>query len=183
MTERAPYSRVYWSIVDDERFATVYDSDAHLAAWLRLLLIADQAWPASAHLPASVRSHSVKALIDAGLLVVNGSKRYRIHGLDSERTRRAEQAKQAAFAKQTGTGRSPNGQHPQTGRAPEGPYARVAETRQDETSRVDDIKREFDERVLATYRRLHRQGSHTLEKVPHCPLCEIGADETGKVPA
>src|SRR5690348_15515478 len=59
MTERAAYSRVYWSIVDDPKFESVYDSDSNLAAWLRLLLIADQAHPASAHLPSNVRRSSV----------------------------------------------------------------------------------------------------------------------------
>jgi hypothetical protein len=88
VSERASYSRVYWSIVDDPKFVTIYDSDTHLAAWLRLLLIADQAHPASAHLPSNVRRSSVKALAECELIDLLPGSRYRVHGLDAERERR-----------------------------------------------------------------------------------------------
>ncbi len=84
-----PYSRVYWRIVDDDRFAAIYGNDHHLSAWLRLLLIADQAWPASANLPASVRPLSLAALSDCGLIEVRPGGLYRVHGLDAERERRS----------------------------------------------------------------------------------------------
>lgn len=112
MSERAPYSRVYWSIVDDEKFVTVYDNDAHLAAWLRLLLIADQAHPASAHLPTNVRKASVKALANVGLIDVTGG-RYRVRGLDAERRRRRDAAT-------TGPTRDPNGTPTGSKRDPSG---------------------------------------------------------------
>jgi len=92
---RAPYSRVYWSIIDDDRFAVVYDDDAALSAWLRLLLIADQAWPASAHLPIGIKAAALSKLVETGLVVVTGS-RYRIHGLDAERERRARRTQEDA---------------------------------------------------------------------------------------
>jgi hypothetical protein len=94
-----PYSRVYWRIIDDERFANVYGDDHHLAAWLRLLLIADQAWPASANLPASVRSSSIRALTDCGLIELRAGGVYRVHGLDAERGKRQAQAVIAADAR------------------------------------------------------------------------------------
>ena len=94
-----PYSRVYWRIVDDDRFAAVYGNDHHLAAWLRLLLGADQAWPASASLPASVRRASVAALTNCGLIESRTSGMYRIHGLDAERSRRQSSAAAAASAR------------------------------------------------------------------------------------
>lgn len=39
MSERSPYSRVYWTIRDDARLASVYPHDAHLAAALLLGLL------------------------------------------------------------------------------------------------------------------------------------------------
>jgi hypothetical protein len=92
MSDRAAYSRVYWSIVDDEKFCEVYDDDHHLACWMRLLLVADMAWPASAHTPASARKASVAALIRVGLLDPQPNGRYRVHGLDKERGKRRESA-------------------------------------------------------------------------------------------
>ena len=94
-----PYSRVYWRIIDDDRFANVYGDDHHLAAWLRLLLIADQAWPASANLPASVRPSSIRALGSCGLIEVRSGGIYRIHGLDAERGKRQSAAASAADAR------------------------------------------------------------------------------------
>ena len=92
----APYSRVYWGIVDDPKFASIYDNDRHLATWLRLLLIADQAHPASATLPSGVSRAAVVALSDAGLVSLGTGSRFRISGLDKERAKRSESARNAA---------------------------------------------------------------------------------------
>jgi hypothetical protein len=89
------YVRVYYSIVDDERFAGIYDGP-HLATWLRLLLIADAIWPATAYLPATEKKASVAALEAAGLVELSGDGRFRIHGLDAERNARAMQGRNAA---------------------------------------------------------------------------------------
>lgn len=98
MSERQPYSRVYWSIIDDPKFAAIYDDDRHLAAWLRLLIAADQTFPASAHIPSGCQRASVKALVDCGLVDVSG-RRYRIHGLDAERAKRTDSARNAAASR------------------------------------------------------------------------------------
>lgn len=92
MGERAPYSRVYWSIVDDPKFERVFDDDHHLATWLRLLIAADAIWPASPSMPVSARRASVKTLSDVGLVDLQANHRYRIHGLDAERGRRKDAA-------------------------------------------------------------------------------------------
>ena len=63
-----PYARLYLSLIDDEKFETIYDNDHHFAAWCRLLMIAEAAWPASGHLPRSTRRASIRALTDAGLI-------------------------------------------------------------------------------------------------------------------
>lgn len=134
MSERASYSRVYWSIVDDEKFAAIYDNDAHLAAWLRLLLIADQSHPASAHLPSNVRKASVKALADCALIDLSGS-RYRIHGLDAERNRRRDSATRLR------TGRDPEGSQQGPNRDPTGTQSlgtHRAEGRAEDETRRDE---------------------------------------------
>ena len=136
MSERAPYSRVYWSIVDDPKFQHIYDNDAHLATWLRLLMLADGQWPASCPVPASARKASVTALMDAGLIDVATGGRFRVHGLDAERGRRRDAAR-------TGPKRDPNGTPNGTQTGPErewgpGTKPRRDETRQAETTRAPD---------------------------------------------
>jgi hypothetical protein len=111
MGERAPYSRVYWSIVDDPKFEAIYGDNDHLATWLRLLITADAIWPASATLPANARRGSIRALNEAGLVDLLKDHRYRVHGLDAERGRRAKAA----------TSRSPNGDQVVPERSPNGP--------------------------------------------------------------
>lgn len=115
MSDRAPYSRVYWSVIDDPKFVEIYDDDRRLATWLRLLLIADQAHPASPHVPLGVHRPSLKALVSCGLIDLGAGNRYRVHGLDKERARR-----------QTGPKKDPNG----TDTGPKPPLARAI----DETS-------------------------------------------------
>lgn len=110
MSERAPYSRVYWSIVDDEKFSSVYDNDAALACWMRLLIVADQAWPASAHLPSSAKRRAVQLLAEVELIDLQANGRYRIHGLDAERGRRKEAATRGnPTGTQLGPKRDPDG--------------------------------------------------------------------------
>ncbi len=96
MGEPMKYVRVYYSIIDDERFEGVYDDDHALALWLRLLLIADATWPAPAHLPHGHRKAALRALADAGLVELLPGARYRVHGLDRERDMRTQSARNAA---------------------------------------------------------------------------------------
>lgn len=108
-----PYSRVYWEAIDDTKFATVWDDDHALAAWLRLLVAADMAWPASPTLYHGIRRASLKVLCDAGLVDMQTGGRYRIHGLDKERDRRSTEARAAANIRHHGNaeGMRP---HPET---------------------------------------------------------------------
>ena len=91
-----PYVRVYYRIIDDPKFESVYDDDAALATWLRLLLAADAMYPAPATIPRSVKALVLKKLAKAELIDLLPGDRYRVHGLGSERERRTEQAKRAA---------------------------------------------------------------------------------------
>lgn len=91
-----PYVRVYYRIIDDPKFSSVYDNDASLAAWLRLLLAADAMHPAPAHIPRGVKAAALDRLVKAELIDLLPGDRYRLHGLKSERERRQEQARKAA---------------------------------------------------------------------------------------
>lgn len=97
--ERDPYSRVYWSILDDPKFADVVDDDCLLATWVRLLIVADMAWPASAWVPDSVDHDAVIELVEVGLVDRQPGGRFRIHGLDAERERRSSSARNAAASR------------------------------------------------------------------------------------
>jgi hypothetical protein len=130
------YSRVYWSIVDDEKFAAIYGDDHHLAAWLRLLLVADQSFPASGQVPAGVRRSSVRALTDVGLIDLTGVGRYRIHGLDAERKRRSDPARIGANARWSDSKRIASGMQSHSERTPNAMLGRGLE--EDETRRDED---------------------------------------------
>lgn len=122
MSERAPYSRVYWTVVDDLKFREVYDDDRALACWLRLLIVADQAWPASAPLPASARRVPVALLVRVGLVDLQSGGRYRIHGLDAERGTRRLSATRNRLGQDPddGTTGAPVANHPGPNRDPDG---------------------------------------------------------------
>jgi hypothetical protein len=99
-----PYSRVYHSIIDDPKFAGVYDDDRRLATWLRLLIVAEQAYPASGNVPTGTHRPSVAALAEAGLIDLGTGSRFRVHGLASERDMRAQSARNAAAVRWHGNG-------------------------------------------------------------------------------
>jgi hypothetical protein len=96
MSDDRKYVRIYMAVIDDERFAGIYDDDHHWAAYTRLLMLAEAAWPASTPLPRSARRASVAALSAAGIIELGAADRYRVHGLDPERQRRADHAREAA---------------------------------------------------------------------------------------
>lgn len=102
MSDERKYVRVYHGIIDDPRFAAVICDDAAGWTWIRLLIIADQAWPSSAYLPRWVRSKPLATLTAAGLVEVDGDV-FRIHGLDPERQRRRDSASDAAARRWHGT--------------------------------------------------------------------------------
>jgi hypothetical protein len=99
-----PYARIYHTVVDDSRFEGIFDDDHHFATWVRLLLVAEAAWPASATIPRSTRTASIKALVSAGIIELCSSDRFRMHGLDPERQQRSEHARFAAGARWSNAG-------------------------------------------------------------------------------
>ena len=107
MGEQQAYVRIYWSIIDDPKFVDVYDNDAALATWLRLLISADASWPASASIPAAARRVPLALLVGAGLVDLMQGGRYRIHGLDSERNARSASGRNAAAMRWHREGNAP----------------------------------------------------------------------------
>jgi hypothetical protein len=87
------YSRLYHRF--KREFPAIYEDDHAFATWARLLMLADASWPMDPPLPRSVRARALLLLTDAGLLVVEGDC-YRMRGLEAERTRRQETARNAA---------------------------------------------------------------------------------------
>lgn len=92
VTDRAPYSRIYWSVLEDAKFDDIRADMRHFGAWSLMLVVADMSYPAPAFIPPTVPRKSLEALTQAGLVDVLTGHRYRIHGLDAERTRRAASA-------------------------------------------------------------------------------------------
>jgi hypothetical protein len=139
MSERSPYSRVYWTIRNDPRLADIYPNDAHLAAWLRLLIAADMAWPAPADVPVSIRRGSLNALCGAGVIDLLPGGLFCFHGLDDERGRRRAAA-QASVAHRTGIERVSTGDRSIPKRS----------TSRAETS-IDEPSRDTNDPVVAYY--------------------------------
>lgn len=100
---QGPYSRIYWCFV--EEFPVVYHDDRALATFTRLLLLADGTYPAAAPMPRWVKPAPLRALVDAGLVILLPGDYYRIKGQAAERTRRQQRAK-AAAEKRWGGGES-----------------------------------------------------------------------------
>jgi hypothetical protein len=91
-----PYSRIYWSVMDDPKFDGIREDVAHFGSWSIMLVVAEMAYPASAFLPAFVPSASVDALSEVGLVERLTGQRFRICGLAKEREKRSEKGRNAA---------------------------------------------------------------------------------------
>lgn len=95
MTDTRRYSRVYWSVMDDERFADVWPNQSALGLWLQLLLLADASWPVRPNLPPP--SDELTLLVQASLIIPVGRYQYRVRGMDDEKVRRQEHGRAAAL--------------------------------------------------------------------------------------
>jgi hypothetical protein len=143
-----PYSRLYHTLVDDPRFFTVYDHDARFATWVRLLMLADAAYPASAPLPNGVNKAVLRHLVEvAGLVELVPGGRYRIHGMRKERQSRAEWGKNMARSRGA---RLVTPLNESLNESLNGPVERGRSARQDETRQEKD--RQDEQRPAETRR-------------------------------
>lgn len=76
-------------------YPDIYADDRAFATWMRLLAGAEDAWPATPELPRSVKSAALRMLTDRGLVTVTGDH-YELRGFVTERSRREENARNAA---------------------------------------------------------------------------------------
>jgi hypothetical protein len=88
------YARFYYpEFIRD--YPEVYADDAAFAAWMRLLVIAEQMWPMPAELPRSVRPRPLRTLIEAELVTVSGVT-FALKGHAAERQRRSDTGRNAS---------------------------------------------------------------------------------------
>ena len=81
------YSRLYHSILDDPKFATVYSDDRAWALYTRLLMAADAAWPTRVALPRSAGKYAIRILVESGVITISGDL-VTIPALSKERAHR-----------------------------------------------------------------------------------------------
>lgn len=150
-----PYSRVYWSIQDDSRFAPVLRDDRALGTWLRLLLAADAAYP---YRPTAPRpTASTRLLIKAELLIELPDGTYTMRGLKGERDMRSQTARSAAAVRWQGNSTAES-------------MPRRDETRRDETSNGADALREQQPASFIGWKPKPKPGSHEGQH-PDCIVC------------
>ena len=90
---KGQYIRVYHELRDE--YPGVWRSDAQLALFVRLLLIAEKWWPQWA--PVDHRNGAYRSLVECGLVLENqGGNGYTIKGLGPERSRRSQHGRHAA---------------------------------------------------------------------------------------
>lgn len=109
----ARYARIYWSVMDDPKFDGIRDDTRLFGAWAMCLIVADMAYPAPAFIPPVVPRPAFARLVACGLVDELGGSRYRIHGLEAERTRRSEAARVGGLA----SGRSRTNERSLNGRS------------------------------------------------------------------
>lgn len=112
MNERPPYSRIYWSVMDDAKFDGIREDCRVFGAWSLMLVVADMAWPSPAFVPPTVSRASLARLVEAELVDVLPGYRYRIHGLDAERERRSEAGRVGGLASGRSRGATPPVERP-----------------------------------------------------------------------
>ena len=91
-----PYSRVYWSVLEDPKFDTIRGDVRLFGSWALMLVVADMAWPVPAFVPPSVPKAAIEQLAQCGLIDLLPGHLFRVHGLAAERERRSHSARNAA---------------------------------------------------------------------------------------
>jgi len=87
----------------------VWDDDGLLAWWVRLLRMADDAYPGPAPIPRALPDDFLDALIKEGIIEPHGNSAYRFHGLAEERAGRKKRGSAGGRARADHAGRDPLG--------------------------------------------------------------------------
>lgn len=88
------YVRVFYDLPRD--YPAIYANDAALAAWLRLLMLAEAIWPVRGTLPRGIKPAGLRALTAVGLVELLPGHQFLIKGQDCERNARRTAASNAA---------------------------------------------------------------------------------------
>lgn len=96
-------------------YGAVWDDDRALATWLRLIALADKQWPSPAEMPRAAKASIVRALVAAGLIEELPNHRYKVRGLDAQRQRKADAARNAAGIRWGNAPSNPKGNANQSG--------------------------------------------------------------------
>lgn len=100
------YVRVYHTVIDDPKFADVYGDDRTFAWWVRLLITADQAFPASAPLPRRLPDDVLAKLVEVDLIRPATNDHYTVAGMRKEREARQSHQSRAGQARANGAVRN-----------------------------------------------------------------------------
>lgn len=144
-----PYSRVYWSVLDDKKFDEIRADMRHFGSWTMMLVVAEMAYPAPAFIPPRVSRASLQALAKAGLITLFPARMYRVTGLKKEREARSARGKAGADARWAGNAAAlrPHSVGNANGMLDE---TRRAETRRAETS-AREVGPSDDETTVLTF--------------------------------
>lgn len=116
MSERQPYSRIYWSVLYDEKFVEVRSDMRHFGSWSLMLVVADMAYPAPAFVPPTVPKRSLEKLAEVHLIDRLDGGMFRVRGLTKEREGRSGTARANATARWSGSNGNANGMQADSGR-------------------------------------------------------------------
>ena len=109
-TEDRKYVRVYYNdLIRD--YPEVWADNDLLATWLRLLSTADPMWPTPPEVPRSAKPSHLSKLVTS-TLVEESMGRFRMKGLDAERTSRQDAARNAAAKRWHSEGIAPTDASP-----------------------------------------------------------------------
>lgn len=184
-----PYSRVYWEARDDSKFRGIWTDDRVLGCWVRLLVAADMAYPASADLYHGINRKSLDVLVKAGLVDLLDHGTYRIHGLDRERSIRSRQATEAAHIRH-GSGETyavlstdyvddhSGGQH--SGQRVSGPNAKAAESPSAVRQSTNGTQRAPRQKPMSSAEGMRSQPMSSAERMPSQDRAEQSKDEQSR---
>ena len=85
----AEYSRIYHTVIEDPKFAEVYDDDRRWAAYTRLLMAAESAYPSPVPLPRWLADDVLEHLVSVRIVELVRGSSYRVVGLKAEREGRS----------------------------------------------------------------------------------------------
>jgi hypothetical protein len=94
-----PYSRIYWSVMHDDKFDGIREDVRLFGTWSLLLVVADMAWPSPAYLPRTIPKAALGRLVACELIDELPGHRFRVHGMDAERGKRQQYARNAAASR------------------------------------------------------------------------------------